>query len=179
MFGLNTALRALLVVFRVFLGVPGIPVYSGIPGIPVYSIWFPGLVWNTGNTGNTGNTRNTENTGNTGNQGRTLLAKSRLLLAKRPTLLALTGQKVLNQVVLDSPYPGRAGSVDGGDGSGGSSPDPCRIRLLTFLLFLKSKQGPRQPNYMNSRISATEEPGSGVGDAGSRLLRRRDPACAP
>ena len=42
-------------------------------------------------------------------------------MAKRAALLALTGQKVLNQVVLDSPVPreaGEAGSVDVGDGSG-------------------------------------------------------------
>ena len=63
-----------------------------------------------GNTGNTGNTREHGihgNTGNTGNQGN---AQNTLFWPEwpeKPALLALTGQKEPNQVVLDSPDPSR------------------------------------------------------------------------
>ena len=55
------------------------------------------------------------------------MAKSRLPLAERAALLALTGQKTLNQVVLDSPDLLEAGSGDGGAGSG------VEVRLIRLL----------------------------------------------
>ena len=45
--------------------------------------------------------------------------KAGFLLAKSPLFWPYSGQKVLNQVVLDSPLILIAGSGDGGAGSGG------------------------------------------------------------
>ena len=71
--------------------------------------------------GTHGNTGIHGNTGNTGNQGIQGAGESRLFWPKpagKALFCALRAQKQLNQVVLDSPDPVRAGSGDGGAGSG-------------------------------------------------------------
>ena len=100
-----------------------------------------------GNTGNTGIQGIHGNTGTHGNQGNTLLAKSRLLSGQKPAPGALQAPGAPNQVVLDSPYLEEPDPATEGAGSG-----DVRHRILTdpaphFPIFLKSKQGPRQPNY--------------------------------